>query len=125
MMQRKKIRCFIKYVNVAPGIYNYKVYLPIKSGWNNHSLATCINCGELFIIDWENPETENLNLKQIAGSKRCPSCNVVLDTHLANYPATIRISKNLFGTFREDSVSNEEDSEIVEFYEIRPYLNKV
>lgn len=120
-MQKKEIRCLIKYENVAQGIYNYKVFLPLKSGWNNNSLVTCTNCGELFVIDWENPETENLSVKQIAGSTLCPTCNVVLCMYLADYPATIRISENQFGSFNDKAVFNqEEESEIVEFYELRP-----
>lgn len=120
-MQKKKIRCLIKYENVARGVYNHKVFLPLKSGWSNNSLVTCTNCGELFVIDWENPKTENLSVKQIAGSTLCPSCNVVLSMYLASYPATIRISENQFGSFNDDAISNEdEESEIVEFYELRP-----
>jgi hypothetical protein len=125
-MQKKKIRCLIKHENVISGVYNYKVFLPLKSGWSNYSLVTCTNCGEMFVIDWENPETKNLNLKQIAGSTLCPTCNVVLSSHLANYPATIRISENLFGSFINDTVLNEdEESEIIEFYELRPPSKKL
>jgi hypothetical protein len=120
-MQKKKIRCLIKYENVALGVYNYKVFLPLKDGWSNNSLVTCTNCGELFVIDWENPETENLSVKQIAGSTLCPTCNVVLSLYLADYPATIRISENQFVSFNDEAISNQEEgSEIVEFYELRP-----
>ena len=120
-MQKKKIRCITKYENVASGIYNYRVLIPLKGGWSNNSLVTCKNCGELFVIDWENPETENLSVIQIAGSALCPSCDAVLSTHLASYPETIRISENLFGSFNDDAFSNlDEESDIVEFYELRP-----
>lgn len=120
-MQKKKIRCLIKYENVALGIYNYKVFLPLKDGWSNNSLVTCTNCRELFVIDWENPETENLSVKQIAGSTLCPTCNVVLSLYLADYPATIRISENQFVSFNDEAISNQDEgSEIVEFYELRP-----
>jgi len=120
-MQKKKIRCLIKYENVGLGIYNYKVFLPLKGGWSNNSLVTCTNCGELFVIDWENPETENLTVKQIAGSTLCLACNVVLSMYLADYPATIRISENQIVSFNTEAISNQDKgSEIVEFYELRP-----
>lgn len=120
---RKKIRCIVRYENVVEGIYNYAIFLPLKSGWSNNSLYTCTNCGELFVIDWENPETENLNAKQIAGSTLCPTCNLTLSLHLVSYPETIRISENLFGSLANYPVSNEdEESEIIEFYELRPSL---
>lgn len=120
-MKKKKIRCIVKYENVALSIYNYKILLPLKSGWSNNSLVTCINCGELFVIDWENPETEHLSIEQIAGSTKCPTCKVELSMFIANYPEKIRISKNLFGSFKKYTFSNEdEDSEIVELYELRP-----
>jgi len=120
-MQKKKIRCLIKYENVGLGIYNYKVFLPLKGGWSNNSLATCTNCGELFVIDWEDPATENLSVKQIAGLTLCPTCNVVLSMYLANYPATIRVSENQFASFNDEAISNQDEaSEIVEFYALRP-----
>jgi len=75
----------------------------------------------LFVIDWENPETENLTVKQIAGSTLCLACNVVLSMYLADYPATIRISENQFVSFNIEAISNQDEgSEIVEFYELRP-----
>ncbi len=120
-MKKKKVRCKIRYENVAVGVYNYKVFIPVKSGWCNHTLVTCKNCGELFIIDWENPQTKNLNIEKITGSALCPSCNLPLKKHLANYPDTIRISKDQFGSFNNDTFINEdEESEILEFFEIRP-----
>lgn len=123
-MQRKKIRCFIKYENIANGVYNFRVFLPVKSGWSNNSLVTCTNCGELFVIDWENPETKNLSVKQIASSNTCPSCNVLLSKFLASYPETIRISKNQFGGLKNGGILNEDEiTEIIEFYELRPSKN--
>jgi hypothetical protein len=120
-MKKKKIRCLIKYENVVPGLYNYKIFLPLNSGWSSNSLVTCTNCGELFVIDWENPETKNLSIKQIAASTFCPSCNVVLSKQLASYPKTIRISENLFGSFNDNVISiQDEESEFVEFYELLP-----
>lgn len=120
-MQKKKIRCSIRYEYIASGVYNFKVFLPIKSGWSNNSLFTCKNCGELFVVDWENPETKNLSVQEIAGSTLCPSCNVNLSKQLASYPNTIRISEYLFGSLNDNIIiSEDEDSEIIEFYELKP-----
>jgi hypothetical protein len=64
-MKKKKIRCYKTLAHVAPNIY-YPVYFLSYEGWSNFTLETCINCGELFVIDWENPKTKELNIKEIA-----------------------------------------------------------
>lgn len=117
-MKKKKIRCFKIYGNNS---YNYEIIIPLKSGWSNNSIVTCKKCGELFVIDWENPATNNLSIQEIAGTSKCPKCQSPLTKQIANYPETIRISEDVFGSFNDDSVDYSNDqTEIFELYELRP-----
>ncbi len=90
-MIKKKIRCYTVLGNVYPGISNYPVYCVVYEGWSNFSFATCIQCGELFVIDWENPKTEGKSITEIASSSCCPTCNSFLRDTLKEYPLTLNI----------------------------------
>jgi hypothetical protein len=121
-MRKKKIRCFKIYVSVVKDIYNYELKLPFGGdGYNSHTLATCMNCGELFVIDWDNPATEHLDIYEIAGKELCPTCGSLLQKSIANYPQTIRVSEGVFGSFdQEQSFGQPWSNETVEFYELWP-----
>lgn len=120
-MKRREIRCFKIYESIGNNTHNYEIIIPLKSGWSNNTITTCKNCGELFVIDWENSATENLSIQQITGSSECPTCKSLLKDQIASYPDTIRISEGVFGSFDESIINYSEDqSEIMEFYELRP-----
>ena len=58
------------------GIIPFTILL--MNGWSNKTFTTCIQCGELFVIDSENPETERKSAFDIAYSKDCPTCKSAL-----------------------------------------------
>lgn len=119
MISKKKIRCFKTFAHVAPNIYNYPVYFLSHEGWSNLSLATCINCGEIFVIDWENPATKGLSLKEIASSNRCPTCNFFLKDTIQDYPKTIRLPNGMIGSYvPETQIPPDNESLIIDFFEI-------
>jgi len=121
MIPKRKIRCYITLASVAPNIYNYPVYSLFHEGWSNFSLVTCSNCGELFVIDWENPKTKGLTIRDIAASNNCPSCNSPLRDTLQDYPQTIKLPNGQFGSFTPDkSVPPNNEILVVEFFELAP-----
>lgn len=120
-MKKKKIRCKKVYECVRANLYNYEIIIPDRIGWTHPILVTCRNCGELFVIDWENPATHNLNIFDIAGTQSCPTCNSNLGETIASYPQTIRISGGVFGSFTNLlKYGNAGGNDIIEFYELRP-----
>jgi hypothetical protein len=122
-MTKRKVRCFNKLANVYPGIFNYPVYYVAYEGWSNYSFATCISCGELFVIDWENPETEGLNINEIAGSESCPKCNSFLRDTIRNYPKAIKLPDGKIGSYIPDTyIPPDDESLIVEVFEIKPKI---
>jgi len=120
-MKKKKIRCFKVFAHVYAGVYNHLVYLPTREGWSGFTFATCINCGEIFVIDLENPVTNGLSISQIAGSMECPTCKLPLQTTVRKYPEFIKLPNGVVGSFKlSESTSIDGESSVVEFYEIVP-----
>jgi DNA-directed RNA polymerase subunit N (RpoN/RPB10) len=120
-MTKIKIRCFKTLANVYPGIYNFPVYYLAYEGWSNYSLATCINCGELFAVDWENSKTKGLKIIELAASNRCPTCNASLSDTLRNYPQEIKLPNGKIGHYTPDThIPPDEKSIIIEVFEISP-----
>jgi len=121
MITKRKIRCRITLAHVAPNIYNYPVYVVSYEGSSNFSLLTCSNCGELFVIDWENPKTKELTTRDIGGSNNCPVCNSLLGDTLRDYPKTIKLPNGQSGSFTPDNyIPPDDQTLIVEFFEIIP-----
>jgi len=121
MIPKRKIRCYITLACVAPNIYNYPVYALFHEGWSNFSLVTCSSCGELFVIDWENPKTKGLTIRAIAASNNCPSCNSPLRDTLQDYPQTIKLPNGQSGSFTPDkSIPPNSEILVVEFFELAP-----
>lgn len=120
-MKKKKIRCYKTLANVYPGVNNYTVYFLVYEGWSNFSLTTCLNCGELFVIDWENHITNGSSIVEVAGSCTCPTCNSLLKDTLRNYPQSIRLPNGNIGSFTPDNfIPADEESLILEVFEITP-----
>jgi len=121
LVNKKKIRCYKAFAYVAPNIYNFPVYFLTYEGWSNFSFAICINCGELFVVDWENPATKGLSLNEIAFSSICPTCNNSLKDTIRDYPKTIRLPEGELKSYiPETNIPPDSESLIMEFFELIP-----
>ncbi|MBB1287298.1 hypothetical protein HRH25_23180 [Flavisolibacter sp. BT320] len=120
-MDKRKIRCYKTLAKVTSSTYNHLVYYLAQEGWSNLSLTTCIKCGELFVIDWENPMTRDLSIQDVAGSKRCPICNSFLRETIMDYPKTIVLPNGQLGSYTpENIIPSDSESVIIEVFEIFP-----
>lgn len=118
-MNRRKVRCYIAYAD-AGGIFNNEVLCLVQEGYRLQ-LVTCINCGEIFLIDLENPKTKNLSIERIANGMSCPSCSTPLADSLRKYPETFIGRNNKMGSFSPSAwIPPEAESIIVELWEIAP-----
>jgi hypothetical protein len=119
-MKRRKIRCFTGFAE-AGGVYNIKVHYLSYEGWSNFRLVSCINCGELFVIDYENPKTAGLSIGEIAGQKFCPNCGCKLCEHLHEYPKCFRTRTGIMGSFEPPKyIPPDVESSILEVWELIP-----
>ena len=118
-MKKKSIRCYLTYVSPLPGIYNQPVYNSVRDGFSSFDFATCLNCGELFVIDKENPKTFQKPLHDLAGNVKCPTCKNKLSEVLAKYPETIWLGKDRYGSYMPDRVIPADNEQIIkDFFEI-------
>ena len=98
IMNMHKTRCYRGYASV-PGRWNIEVFytVPDFGYWAN--LVTCIECGEIFVIDFANPAFKGKTIQVIAGSADCPRCRKPLCENLRSYPESFRTDDGRLGHF--------------------------
>lgn len=117
-MTRRKVNCFLFHIKANSSFHN-EVYLPNTGGWAALELAICINCGELFVIDRDNPALSNLTLEDISKRKVCPKCQSVLESTLKPYPLNFLIKPGEIGTFTTPRfISDDQETKIIEVWQL-------
>jgi hypothetical protein len=82
-------------------------------------LFTCIECGELFVIDFENPSFGGKTAEQIAGDGACPKCGKMLQKTIRAYPETFRAADGQIGHFKpERIIPPDSESVLKEIFEL-------
>ena len=120
-MRKRKIRCYKALINDYPDVNDFPVYYLTYEGWSSFSLTICIQCGELFVIDWENPNTKGLSSGEVADSACCPTCNSLLKNTLRDYPQTIKLPNGKIRSFVPTAIIPlDEESLVLDFFEIVP-----
>ncbi|HLP20899.1 MAG TPA: hypothetical protein VK174_11390 [Chitinophagales bacterium] len=118
-MKKRKMRVYSTFVE-AHGKYNNEIFCPVQDGYKL-LLAICTNCGELFVIDMENPLTCNLTVRDIAKHSLCPQCNSPLFATLERYPETFVTKDNQVGHYVTQSyIPTDDETKIIEAWEILP-----
>jgi hypothetical protein len=118
LMKRRKVLCFLFYVESNDSFSN-EVYIPNTGGWVALELAICINCGELFVIDRENPKLTYLKLEQVGNGKVCPSCQSNLENTLKPYPLNFLTKQRRIGSFPTPLyISDYQETKIIEIWEL-------
>src|SRR5206468_3294576 len=72
-MKPRLVRCYRGFASL-PGKANIEVFYTVPDFGYSNKLFTCIECGELFIIDFENPNFAGKTAEQIAATALCPKC---------------------------------------------------
>ena len=76
-MKARKVRCYRGYASV-PGRWNIEVFCTVPDMYLI-KLFTWIQCGEIFVIDFENPSFRGKTAEEIAGDAVCPKCGKPLN----------------------------------------------
>jgi hypothetical protein len=95
-MIKTKIECILDFVEVN-GIYNNELYYYTGGQWDSRRMATCINCGELFIYNEQELYFKKMTLKQRAAGHNCPKCKTNLDKSIENYPDSFKTKNGTIG----------------------------
>ena len=82
-------------------------------------LFTCIECGEIFVIDFENSNLAGKTAGQIAGNTTCPKCRTPLRESIRSYPENFRANNGQIGHFKpERIIPPDSDSLVMAFLEL-------
>ena len=103
-MKPRLVRCFRGFASLA-GKFNIEVFytVPDSGYWNK--LFTCIECGELFVIDFENPRFAGKTAEQIAANALCPKCGKRLGETIRAYPENFRADDGRIGHFEHERIA--------------------
>lgn len=90
-MNKIQVRC-VRGFGMVGFQHNIEVLRPLTGFGYSKRLYCCTRCGELFVLDLDNPALKgSRNLpKNIAG--KCPQCQVLLKDHLCSYPENVFLS---------------------------------
>lgn len=117
-MKKRIIRCFQSFASLS-GKYNIEVFYTVPDFGHWNKLFTCIECGELFVVDLENPIFANKDDKQIAGNISCPKCGKSLSETIRPYPENFRTDDGQIGHFNPGNyIPSDNESLVHEFVEI-------
>jgi hypothetical protein len=117
-MKTRFVRCYCGFGSVA-GRANIKVFYTLPDFGYSIKLFTCIECGELFVIDFENPAFAGKTVEQIAASTACPKCGKSLSETIRAYPKTFRTDDGRIGHFEPDHIIPPDSESLVrEFWEV-------
>lgn len=117
-MKRRLVRCYRGFAAVA-GKANIEVFYTAPDFGYFSKLFTCIECGELFVIDFENPAFAGKTAEQIAVSVVCPKCGKPLSETIRAYPETFRTDDGRIGHYEPDRIIPPDSESLVkEFWEI-------
>lgn len=110
-MKQRLVRCYRGFASL-PGKFNIEVFYVVPEMYLIN-LFTCIECGELFAIDFENPAFAAKTAEQIAGEIACPRCRNLLRETIQPYPKNFRTEDGLIGHFEPDRIIPPDSESIV------------
>ena len=116
-MKPRLVRCYRGFAWL-PGRANVEVFYTLPEMYLI-KLFTCIECGELFVIDFENPTFAGKTAEQIAGDAACPKCGKALRETIRAYPECFRADDGRLGHFEpERIIPPDSESLVKEFLEL-------
>ncbi len=117
-MRLRKVRCYRGFA-AAHGKFNIKVFYTVPDFGYFNKLFTCMACGEIFVIDMENPKLAGKTAPEVAGDTACPKCGKLLRETMRPYPEYFRTEGGQEGHFEpEPIIPPDSESLIKEFWEI-------
>lgn len=116
-MKRRHVRCYRGFASL-PGKANIEVFYTLPEMYLI-KLFTCIECGELFVIDYENPAFAEKTPEQIAANTICPKCGGLLSVTIRAYPKSFHSDDDRIGSFEPShTIPPDSESFVKEFWEL-------
>jgi hypothetical protein len=119
-MNRREVRCFRGLASI-PGQWNVEVDYTVPDFGYHNKLFSCIECGERFVIDMNNPAIAGRPVAEIVGDDLCPRCARTLAQSISDYPETFRTPDGKVGHMQPPRIAPpDSESYVKEFFEIHP-----
>jgi hypothetical protein len=116
-MKKRQIRCFRALAD-ASGTFNNEVIYPASDGYRLE-LAICIRCGELFLVDREDPLIGSQPVDRLVEGTPCPKCGTSLGQSIRDYPDTFIGRDGRLGTYLPPTwIPSDRESFLVDFWVI-------
>ena len=116
-MEKTKVRVAIDYVEVN-GVFNNEIYIMTGGEWTNLCMVTCINCGDLFVFNMQNPKYAEFSIKKVVDGVKCPNCNIQLNESIEKYPQTFRTTNGILAHADSTNVYDELKTEMIDVWKI-------
>jgi DNA-directed RNA polymerase subunit RPC12/RpoP len=107
-MNKIQVRC-VRGFGVIGKQYNIEVLSPLSGFGYSKKSYCCSGCGELFVLDLENPSLKGSKELPSNLNATCPKCNILLKGHLFPYPAYVFLNGSV-ETMDVSTISYERDS---------------
>jgi hypothetical protein len=117
-MKLRKVRSYRGFASTH-GKFNIEVVYTLSDFGYCNKLFTCMECGEIFVIDFENPKFAGKTAQDIAGETVCPKCGIPLRDTIRPYPENFLTEDGQEGHFKpERIIPPDSESLVKEFWEI-------
>jgi DNA-directed RNA polymerase subunit RPC12/RpoP len=93
----RKVRCY-RGLASARGKFSIEVLYTVAEMYLV-KLYSCVECGEIFVIDFENPNFAGKTADEIADDQACPKCGKPLRETILPYPENFRTDDGGIGHF--------------------------
>lgn len=118
-MNKRLVRCYLGYGSTDRRS-NVEVFYVAPEMYAK-ALFTCLECGEIFVADLENPAFAGREIAEVVKGLRCPSCNADLSESICSYPQKFRAPDGALGSFDPGTIIPPDNESLVrEFFEIVP-----
>ena len=110
-MKPRLVRCYRGFASL-PDKANIEVFYTVPEMYLI-KLFTCIECGELFVIDFENPSFAGKTAEQLAANVLCPKCGKRLGESIRDYPKSFRADDGRIGHFEPERMIPPDSESVV------------
>jgi hypothetical protein len=118
-MNKRLVRCYLGYGSTDRRS-NVEVFYVVPEMYSK-VLFTCLECGEVFVVDLENPAFADRDIAKVVKGLCCPSCNADLSKSISSYPQNFRTFDGEIGSFDPRTIIPPDSESLVrEFFEIEP-----
>ena len=116
-MIKMQVRC-AKGSGVIGRLHNIDVLKPLSGFGYTKRLYCCADCGELFVLDLDNPALNGSKDLPRNLSGNCPNCNATLNDHLLPYPENVFVSGSVAELDASSVIYDLNASSVEEFWVI-------